>query len=171
MFQNQSLLDETVRLRKFSLRLTRNNSNSDDLLQSTLLRALENKSKFIDSSNLFSWTSKIMLNIFISSYRRKKKYESQYDPEPLINKLAVEADQENKVDLSFVGEAMNKIKPSHRKILLLVCAQGFSYEEAAKILSIPIGTVRSRLSRARHALTHSLNSKVNLTTLYVAGNA
>lgn len=158
MFHNQSLLDETTRLRKFSLRLTRNNANSDDLLQSTLLRALENKTKFVDGSNLFRWTSKIMFNIFISSYHRKKKFESQYDPEPVINKLAVEAEQENKVDLSLVSEAMNKIKASHRRVLLLVCAHGYSYTETAKILGVPIGTVRSRLSRARQELARSLNN-------------
>lgn len=158
MFQNKSLVAESSRLRRFSLRLTKNKANSEDLLQSTFLRALESRDKFFEGSNLFHWTSKIMFNIFVSSYHRKKKYESQYDPEPIINKLAVEANQENYVDVSLVADAIGEMPPAYRKILLLTCVQGYSYMETAKILAVPVGTVRSRLSRARGALGSHLRS-------------
>lgn len=156
MFHNKSLVEETTRLHKFSLRLTKNTANSDDLLQSTLLRALENRHRFQDGSNLFHWTSRIMFNIFVSDYRRQKKYSSQYDPEPIINNLQVAANQETCTDLSLVGEAMEKLSHEHREVLILICIQGNDYAEAARVLDLPLGTIRSRLSRARIQLTNIL---------------
>lgn len=149
MFANKTLVPEMVRLRKFSLRLTKDIANSDDLLQSTLLRALENKEKFTEGTNLFHWTSRIMFNLFVSGYRKQVRYGSQYDPEPHINKLAVESNQENSTDVSIVGDAMKKLPQDHREILTMICIHGYDYAEAANILGVPVGTVRSRLSRAR----------------------
>ena len=84
MFKQEELVHEMGNLRKFALRLTRNVHEAEDLVQSTLLRALEKKDYFQENTNLFSWTSKIMFNLFVTGYRRKKKFESQYDPEPHI---------------------------------------------------------------------------------------
>ena len=77
MFATQDLLEETEGLRKFALKLTKNVYDAEDLVQSTVLRALEKKELFQSGTNLFSWTSKIMYNMFVSNYRRKTKYETE----------------------------------------------------------------------------------------------
>lgn len=154
MFDNNDLLKETDHLKKFALKLTRNLSDAEDLLQSTLLRAFEKKDMFIEGSNLFAWSSKIMYNLFVSNYRRKAKFESQYDPEPYINNESVEASQEKHVEYIRVRKAINSLSEDQKKVLVLVCIQGVPYEEASEILNIPTGTVRSRLCRARQNLNH-----------------
>lgn len=152
MFTQAELLAETVKLQKFSMKLTKNKSHADDLFQSTCLRALEKAHYFQDGTNLFSWTSKIMYNLFVSDYRRKVKFETQFDPEPVILKQTVAASQEINSELAKVKRAMMQLNPDYREVLILVCVQGMRYEEASEMLQIPVGTVRSRLSRARAQL-------------------
>ena len=149
MFADTELLQETENLKKFALKLTRNEADAEDLLQSTILRALEKKDMFNEGTKLFSWTSRIMYNMFVSNWRRKSKFESQYDPEPYINAETTEAAQDIKVEVASVNEAMKQLTDEHRNVLVMVCVQGMPYQEVADSLDIPIGTVRSRLSRAR----------------------
>ncbi len=157
MFQQEALIDEMAKLRKFALRLTKNAHNAEDLLQSTMLRALEKKDHFESGTNLFSWTSKMMFNLFVSGYRQKKKFETQYDPAPYIDQMSVQPSQEASVDLITVNDNMRHLSPEHREVLLLISTQGMSYEETSKVLEIPVGTVRSRLNRARSHLQVILN--------------
>lgn len=152
MFTQGALMAETEKLKKFSMKLTKNKSNAEDLLQSTCLRALEKAHYFQDGTNLFSWTSKIMYNLFISDYRRKVKFETQYDPETFFAKMATAPRQETNSELESVKRAMMKLKSDHRQILILVAIKGMHYLEVSELLQIPIGTVRSRLSRAREEL-------------------
>ena len=161
MFNNQDLIKESEKLQKFALKLTHNKSDADDLLQSTLLRAIEKKHLFQDGTNLFSWSSKIMYNMFVSAYRRRTKFETQYDPESYIERESVEAPQDVKMELEDVNAAMNDISDDHREILTLVCVKGMQYAEVSEMLQIPVGTVRSRLSRAREALTTEMNAISN----------
>lgn len=171
MFNNAELIKETNKLKKFAYRLTQNMADADDLLQSTVLRAIEKKHLFQDDSNLFSWTSKIMYNLFVSSYNRKKKFESQYDPESYIERESVNADQDTKMEVRDVARAMEGLNNEHREILILVCAQGMQYEEVSKMLNIPVGTVRSRLSRARENLQNNLDTpKKNKFTMLTMAN-
>ena len=158
MFNNQDLIKESEKLQKFALKLTHNKSDADDLLQSTLLRAIEKKHLFQDGTNLFSWSSKIMYNMFVSAYRRRTKFETQYDPESYIERESVEAPQDVKMELEDVNAAMNDISDDHREILTLVCVKGMQYAEVSEMLQIPVGTVRSRLSRAREALATEMNT-------------
>ena len=152
MFNNQDLTQEMPRLEKFALKLTRNKHDAEDLLQSTVLRAIEKKHLFKENSDLFKWTSKMMYNLFVSGYRRKVKFESQYDPESYLENHAVEASQDIKVELTKVKEVMQKLSDDHKEVLIMVCTQGMRYQDVAKELDIPVGTVRSRLSRAREQL-------------------
>jgi len=161
MFTDNQLITEMDRLKKFALRLTKNDANADDLLQNTVLRAYEKKDLFKEGSNVFSWTSKIMYNLFVSDYRRKVKFESQYDPEPAINNLNANIDFDDHMMLQEVGEAMNQMSDEHREILVMVTVQGMKYDETAEKLNIPVGTVRSRLSRARSILSELLDNKDN----------
>ena len=152
MFEQTALVDEMDNLRKFALRLTGNVCDADDLLQSTVLRALEKKHLFQADTDLFKWTSKIMFNLFVSAYRRRIKFETQYDPENFLENRSVEAQQDVKVELAEVQEAINHLSPDHKEILVLVCVKSMRYEEVSQALNIPVGTVRSRLARARESL-------------------
>ncbi len=156
MFNQQELVAEMTNLRKFALRLTKSKSDGEDLLQATVLRALEKQDYFQQNTNLFSWSSKIMFNLFVSQYRHKKKFETQYDPDSYIDQMSTDASQEASVDLAIVRDCMKRLSKEHHDILVLVCIQGLRYEEVAESLKIPIGTVRSRLSRARQQLQELL---------------
>lgn len=169
MFNQSDLLATLPRLQKFALRLTRNQSDAQDLLQSTVLRALEKKHLFQEGTELFSWTSKIMFNIFASGYRRKTRFESQYDPETVLQNQSVEGNQEVMCDLKRVNSAIGLLSPDHRAVLMLVCVKGMPYEDVAQALSVPIGTVRSRLSRARSSLQNVLAPRT--TALPAVANA
>lgn len=159
MFKQNALVNEIDGLRGFAWRLTQNQADADDLVQSTVLRALEKKHLFRDGSNLFSWSSKIMYNLFVTDYRRKTKFETQYDPESYIERASVEADQDKKMEFRQVKKAIESLPHNHREILIMVCVKEMRYAEVARKLDLPIGTVRSRLSRAREALDQKLNAK------------
>lgn len=152
MFANSALVQETDHLKRFALKLTQNMSDAEDLLQATVLRAIEKKHLFKKDSNLFSWTSRIMYNLFVSAYRRKVKFESQYDPENYIQKQKVEPKQDLEMEIQDLDTAINKLSDTHREILIMVCVKEMQYAEVAEKLDIPVGTVRSRLSRARASL-------------------
>ncbi len=158
MFTNSQLMREAEGLKKFAYRLSRNSFDAEDLLQSTLLRAIEKKHLFDGSSNLFSWTSKIMYNLFVTDYRRKTKHETQFDPENYLKHESVEATQEVKMELKNVKRAMQTLSDDHKDVLVMVCVKGLQYARVAEILDIPVGTVRSRLSRAREALQYAMDN-------------
>jgi RNA polymerase sigma-70 factor, ECF subfamily len=158
MFTERALVTEMAGLKKFALKLTRNESDAEDLTQSTILRAIEKSYLFEPGSNLFSWLSKIMYNQFVSIYRRKVKFETQYDPENFIENSYVDALQETRMEFLEVEAAMDQLSPEHKAILVMVCIKGMQYAEVSEMLQIPIGTVRSRLSRARESLQAQLST-------------
>jgi RNA polymerase sigma-70 factor (ECF subfamily) len=152
MLNQANLVQEMSHLRKFALRLTHSQAEADDLLQATMLRAIEKKALFENGTDVFKWTSKIMFNLFVSDYRRRTKFETRYDPETFIERESTEASNETKVELAEVQEAIQKLSEDHRDVLVMVCVKGMQYQEVAETLAIPLGTVRSRLSRAREQL-------------------
>jgi RNA polymerase sigma-70 factor, ECF subfamily len=157
MFTHSELLKETPSLNKFAYKLTRNRDDAEDLLQTTIVTALEKQQQFEQGTNLFSWTSRILFNTFVSNYRHNSRFETQYDPQWYIDQESVEASQENDAELGLVFDAMLSLSDDHREILILVCIDGMRYAEVADKLQIPVGTVRSRLSRAREGLQELLN--------------
>jgi len=152
MFKNEQLNEEFKGLEKFAMRLTAKKHDADDLTQSTILRAIEKKHLFQEGTDLFKWTSKIMYNLFVTDYRRKVKYETKNDPEDYIDKQYIDAPQDKQLEFLQVSEAMDKLTAEHKEILILVCVQGMRYQDVANNLDVPVGTVRSRLSRAREQL-------------------
>lgn len=157
MFAAQELTQIETRLYKFAYKLTHNGAEAEDLAQSALLRALEKKHLFKEGTNLYSWVSKILYNLFVTGYRRKTKFESQYDPEPYLEKQSVSASQDVSMEIKDVQRAMNTLPKKHRRIINMVCVKGMPYAQVAEKMDVPIGTVRSRLSRARNTLQDKLN--------------
>ncbi len=164
MLTDKELFQEMEGLKRFSIKLCGNRADAEDLLQNTLTKALGNREKFKTGSKAFSWLSRIMYNDFVTQYKRKTRFESQYDPELAIAGLSKDATQENQVMISEVQNAMNELNAEQREILTLVCGYEMSYEEVSKILKIPMGTVRSRLSRAREKMQEVLSTNDNYIT-------
>lgn len=158
MFHNQELVENLGNLRKFALHLTGNIPDAEDLVQATVLCALEKKDMFRDDSNLQGWTSKIMFNLFVSEYRRKKKFDIKDDPENHINARTIEPAQNHIVEVNQMVNALQLLPDSQKEIITLICVHDLQYQDAAEQLSIPIGTVRSRLARARINLRNIMDN-------------
>ena len=161
MFSNNELVKELPNLKKFAYKLTRNEADAEDLLHNTCLRAIEKKHLFKKGSNIFKWASRIMYNLFVSVYRRKTKFETQYDPEPYIATQSTDATQDLKIEFKHMTQAMKRLSHEHQEVLILVSVQGMRYAEVADALNIPVGTVRSRLSRAREQLSYLMDTKTS----------
>lgn len=152
MFTNSEMVKEIDGLKKFAHKLTRDEHDAEDLMQSTLLRAMEKQHLFEEGSDFFKWSSKIMYNQFVSNYRRKVKFESQYDPDPVINRQSRPDNQIREFYMKEIGEALTHLSDGQKKIIDKICFQGKKYETVAEEFDIPVGTVRSRLYRAREQL-------------------
>ena len=170
MLSDTMLMNEMDGLRKFAFKLCKSQSDADDLVQSTILRALQNRDKFDDEGRAFGWLSKIMFNLFVTGYKRKTRFESQYDPEPVLMSMAVSSAQEDHVMVQEVKAALTKMNPQHKEILMLACVYEMTYDEISMALKIPLGTVRSRLSRAREALLGIIDDEVD-QSYYTNDNA
>ena len=98
-FNHDELVLEINKLRQFARKLCRNKDEAEDLLQATVLRALEKRHLYEQGTDLFAWTSKMMFNLFATQYRRRVKFETQYDCDDIIQSQSVEASQEKKAEL------------------------------------------------------------------------
>lgn len=154
-------------LYNFAFHLTYNEEDANDLVQETYLKSYRFIDSFERGTNAKAWLFKILKNSFINEYRRKSKEPSKIDYEEVIKfQDAEEVSHVGHVDLRqeiFQGmlgdeitKAVNSLDVDFRTIILLCDIEEFSYEEIAKILDIPIGTVRSRLHRARAMLKEIL---------------
>lgn len=159
MLTQQELVREINSLKRFALKLTRNRSDAEDLLQATLLKSLEHADSFQRGTHVFGWTSRILYNTFVSQYRQQVRFDTQHDPQIYIDQQSVDATQESSMDLCLVLKAMESLSAEHQDILQRVCIDGLPYADVAEQLGIPVGTVRSRLSRARAALQDVLQVK------------
>lgn len=143
-------------LKPFALNLTRNLDEANDLIQDTMFRAIANKDKFNDGTNLKAWLFTIMKNIFINNYRRKVKRNTIIDTtENLYYINSSETLVENDATANFVMEdvrkAINQLDEEFR-IPFMMHYEGFKYHEIADQLDLPLGTVKSRIFFARKEL-------------------
>lgn len=149
------LIDMVPRLRRYALSLAFDSSEADDLVQFTLLKAWEHRTRFQAGTSLVAWLFTILRNGFING-RRKLRYEVP-DPNGLHAAALTEpAGQDHRMHLQAVQAALDRLEPPHREALMLVAVEGLAYEDAAAVLGCPPGTVKSRVSRARDRLTRAL---------------
>ena len=135
--------------------LCSNPDYADDLVQETLLRGLSKIHLFERGTNLEAWLFKILRNQFYSAYRKHRR-EIEDPEQTYAQKLGVRPEQESRLDLQDFQAALAKLAPEQREALLLVGASGFSYEAAAEITDVAIGTIKSRVNRARRRLADLL---------------
>ena len=150
------LIAEIKHLRAFAISLSGSVSAGDDLVQETLLRAWSKSGQFRVGTNLRAWLLTILRNIFYSSFRKRAR-EVQDGDGAYAGRLAVSGGQEGHIDLQDFRRALAKLPNHQREVLLLVGASGHTYEEAAAICQVEIGTVKSRLNRARSKLIKLLD--------------
>ncbi len=148
---------EIPHLRRYARALVRNADEADDMVQACLEKALARASQWNSDKGLRSWLFRIMHNDFVSTLRRRDRERAFHRRYPETD--SVPPSQENLFELNQVDKAMDRLPVEQREALLLVAVSGFSYEESAQVLAVPVGTVRSRLSRAREALREIMQSR------------
>jgi RNA polymerase sigma-70 factor (ECF subfamily) len=139
-------------LRRYARALTRDETQADDLVQDTLVRAYEARSTFRTSGNLRGWLLSILHNTFVDGRRRHAAEARRAEHIGAIIETATPAEQESRVRLQQVQAAFMSLPDEQRAALHLVAVEGLSYQEAAAALGVPVGTLMSRLGRARAAL-------------------
>jgi RNA polymerase sigma-70 factor (ECF subfamily) len=137
-------------------RLQGNRDRADDLVQDTLLRAWSHIDKFEHGTNLEAWLFTILRNLFHSEYRKHRREVEDADGFHAA-RLKTHPDQQAHLDYEDFLTALAKLPPDQREALLLVGAQGMSYEEAALVTGVALGTVKSRVNRARSRLSSLLD--------------
>jgi RNA polymerase sigma-70 factor (ECF subfamily) len=143
-------------LRAFARSLSGNRDRADDLVQETVMRALANRDKFQEGTNLHAWLVTILRNQYYSEGRKRRREVE--DSEGIhAGRLADVAGQPSHLELDDFLRAMQLLPDEQREALVLIGASGFSYEEAAEICGVRVGTVKSRVSRARARLQDVMN--------------
>lgn len=143
-------------LRAFAISLTRNVAVADDLVQDTIVKAWTNFDKFTEGTNLRAWLFTILRNTFYSDKRKHRREVP--DPEGVhAASLFVKPAHDGRMAFTDFSEAFDKLSPEHREVLILVGASGFAYEDAAVMMGVAVGTVKSRANRARARLAELLH--------------
>ncbi|MGG7517517.1 sigma-70 family RNA polymerase sigma factor [Allorhizobium undicola] len=143
-------------LRAFARIFCRQPEEADDLVQETLMKALANLDKYEPGTKMKSWLFTIMRNTYCTRAKKNKR-ESVGVDESMVEKLVTQPSQEWSVHAREVQSALESLPVHHREILVLVLMLGETYEDAAEICGCPVGTVKSRLNRARRQLLLALN--------------
>ncbi len=142
------------RLRRYCFTLTGSATDADDLLQNTIEKALSRYHQFEQGTDLDKWMFRMCKNLWIDEWRSRRVRGDTVDPMDYKNEPWIDGEDQlvNKLKMSEVGSAMNELQDEQRVIIYLIAIEGYSYKEASKFLNVPIGTVMSRLARARKAL-------------------
>jgi RNA polymerase sigma-70 factor (ECF subfamily) len=145
-------------LRAFARGLCGRADYADDLVQEALLKAWAARDNFLPGTNMKAWTFVILRNAYLTEARRNR-FRGDYDPDAAERLLSRPAPQDDRLELGDLRAAMMQISPERREALLLVGAGGFSYEEAAEIAHCPVGTMKSRVARARRQVEELLQGE------------
>ncbi|PVE21860.1 RNA polymerase subunit sigma [Microvirga sp. KLBC 81] len=165
-------------LRRYARSLARDEAQAEDLVQDTLVRAYERRSSFRSSGNLRGWLLSILHNTFIDSRRRHVAELRRLEHVAALADTAAPPEQESRVRLQQVQAAFMSLPDEQRAALHLVAIEGLSYQEAADALRIPVGTLMSRIGRARATLRgfeagvdHSRPSEAKRPSLRIVGGS
>jgi RNA polymerase sigma-70 factor (ECF subfamily) len=146
------------RLRRFALSLTRSGPDADDLLQDACTTALQKWQQYDPSQPLDRWMFRVVRNLWISEIRKRKVRQGEGQvPAEEAPELRVESNADDAMTVQQVRRKVADLDQDLAQPLMLVCAEGYSYRETSDLLGIPIGTVMSRIHRARKLLVSSLS--------------
>ena len=170
-FRNDEFIKEAMphenALFNYALKISGNSNDAQDLVQETYYKAYRHFDKFQSGTNSKAWMFMILKNSFINDYRKSKREPTKLDYEQIQNfyeNVKSDRSQSNNLDKEFYNslfddemtEAIDQLPTKMREVFLLCDLEGYSYEETAELVGCPIGTVRSRLHRARHMLQELL---------------
>ncbi len=142
-------------LRAFAMSLVHDRNRADDLVQDTIMRAWRAIDRFERGTNLNAWLFTILRNLYHSEHRKKRREVD--DPDGIYAAtLKTAPDQQSHLDYEDMRSALAKLSPDQREALLLVAAEGMSYEDAAVVCGTVVGTIKSRVNRARQRLAELL---------------
>ena len=155
----RDLVELVPRLRRFAYALTGSGDAGDDLVQAACERALRNAAQFKPGTRMDSWMFRIMQNLWLDDRRRRRVRGTQVDPDTAgLSDDGLGARQlDDQVALAQVRAAVDTLPDDQRAVLVLVAIEGLNYREAAEVLGLPMGTVMSRLARARTRLTEMMS--------------
>jgi len=156
---SDDILSYLPAMRAFARSLARNATDADDLVQETLLRALENIHRYTPGTNLRAWLFTIMRNRFYTNVARRAR-ERTGESDCVSDTLIEEPKQEWTLRIRELAEAMAELPVHYRETIMLVVVLEESYQTAAEILECDIGTVKSRVSRARQMLKQRLGDEI-----------
>jgi RNA polymerase sigma-70 factor, ECF subfamily len=158
-FRSQ-LTAELPHLRRFSRALVGDAAVADDLVQDCLERALVKSHLYDPARPLRAWLYAVLRNLYISSLRRDHRSAVVKSVDDLTGgEGSTPADQEERLSVALIAEALDRLPQQHREVIVLVALEEMSYRDAAEITGVPIGTVMSRLSRARGSLQQILEDR------------
>jgi len=149
------LLAQIPSLRAFAVSLSGQMDKADDLVQEALMKAWSNLNSFTEGTNMRAWLFTILRNVYYSEHRKRRR-EVQDTDGAFSSRLAEHPAQTGHMDMQDFRAALTLLPSDQREALVLVGASGFSYEEAAVICGVAVGTIKSRVNRARSALTRAL---------------
>jgi RNA polymerase sigma-70 factor (ECF subfamily) len=154
VIDRDELIATLPRLRRYARLLTGDRARTDDLVQDALERALERESTFRSGANLRAWLFSLMHNLFVDGTRVREAVDWSADATELADMAAPR--QSDPMEMRDIQSALEKLPADQREVLLLVAVEGMRYREAAEVLGLPVGTVMSRLARAREKMQELL---------------
>ena len=163
--ENHPIVQHIPRLRRYARALAGDRYAADDLVQDTLERAWNKFHLWRPGSDLRAWLFAIMHNVFVNQMRSRRLEMEQVMEDP--PSPHVRASQADGIEVADLESALSRLTAEHREVLLLVAVEQMKYEEVAGTLGIPVGTVMSRLSRARERLRHQLEGGAQVVPLKV----
>lgn len=169
---NEEILPHLDAIYNFALKLTANNDDAEDLVQDTIVKAYRFFSSYEKGTNAKGWLFRILKNSYINNYRKESKQPGKVDYneiEPFYESIRSEQSNTTDLESQMYGDmmdddvtiALNRIPEDFRTVVLLCDIEGFTYEEIANMLDVPIGTIRSRLHRGRNLLKAKLTDYAN----------
>ena len=156
MDPKDELISLIPNLRGFAMSLARNRATADDVMQDTIMKAWASIDKFERGSNMKAWLFTILRNTYYTRHRKMKREVADVDG-AFSSLLSVKPDHDGRLQLRDFRSAFETLPLEQREALMLIGAQGFSYEEAAATTGVAVGTVKSRVNRARAALVDMMD--------------
>lgn len=149
------ILSAVPALRAFAMSLSGNPDRADDLVQETMLKAWAHRDSFTPGTNVSAWLFTILRNVFYSEHRKRRREVEDADGQ-MASRLATHPSQDGHMDLADFLIALQQLLPDQREAVILIGGSGLSYEEAAQICGCAVGTIKSRVNRARTRLAEIL---------------
>jgi RNA polymerase sigma-70 factor, ECF subfamily len=151
--------EEMPRLRRYALALLRSEPDADDLIQDCVLRALSKRHLWQEGTDLRAWLFTILHNQYVNNVRRSARQGYSVDVSDIDEETHQMPRQDKCLELRDLDRALALLPDEQRSVILLVGLEGMDYDTAAKVVGVPVGTVRSRLSRGREGLRRLMGIK------------